>query len=74
MSIRNNRRTLWLFLIRMEVMNYGETDEVEKSLLFASYIADAVHDIPGGVVECPADDCIFLFSHEAKLKSCKEKN
>jgi hypothetical protein len=35
MSIRNNRRTLWLFLIRMEVMNYGETDEVEKSLLFA---------------------------------------
>jgi len=35
MSIRNNRRTLWLFLIRMEVMNYGETDEVEESLLFA---------------------------------------
>ncbi len=35
MVIRDNRRTLWLFLIRMEVMNYGETDEVEKSLLFA---------------------------------------
>ena len=35
MGIRDNRRALWLFLIRMEVMNYGETDEVEKSLLFA---------------------------------------
>jgi len=35
MGIRDNRRTLWLFLIRMEVMNYGETDEVAKSLLFA---------------------------------------
>ena len=35
MGIRGSRRTLWLFLIRMEVMNYGETDEVEKSMLFA---------------------------------------
>jgi len=35
MGIRDNWRTLWLFLIRMEEMNYGETDEVEKSLLFA---------------------------------------
>jgi hypothetical protein len=35
MGIRDNRRTLWLFLIRMEVMNYGETSKVEKSLLFA---------------------------------------
>ena len=35
MGIRDNRRTLWLFLIGMEVTNYGETDEVEKSLLFA---------------------------------------
>ncbi|MDD2233476.1 MAG: DUF5320 domain-containing protein [Desulfitobacteriaceae bacterium] len=26
---------LWLSLIRMEVMNYGETDEVAKSLLLA---------------------------------------
>jgi|LFRM01.1.fsa_nt_gb hypothetical protein len=33
MSIRNNRRTLWSFLITMEVMNYGEANEVEKSLL-----------------------------------------
>jgi len=33
-GIRDNRRTLWLFLFRMGVMNYGETDEVEKSLLF----------------------------------------
>ncbi len=35
MVIRDNQRMLWLFVIRMEVMNYGETDEVEKSLLFA---------------------------------------
>ena len=35
MVIRDNRRTLWLFLIRMEVMDYGETDEIEKSLLLA---------------------------------------
>jgi hypothetical protein len=35
MVIRDNRRTLWLFLIRVEVMSYGETDEMEKSLLFA---------------------------------------
>jgi hypothetical protein len=35
MGIRDNQRTLWLFLIRMEVMSYGETHEVEKSLLFA---------------------------------------
>ena len=35
MVIRDNRRTLWLFLIRMEVMNYGETGKVEKSMLFA---------------------------------------
>lgn len=35
MGIRGNRRTLWLILIRIEVMNYGETDEVEKSLLLA---------------------------------------
>ena len=33
MGIRDNRRTLWLFLIRMEVISYGKTDEVEKSLL-----------------------------------------
>ena len=33
MGIRGNRRTLWLFLIRMEVLNNGETDEVAKSLL-----------------------------------------
>ena len=35
MGIRDNRRTLWLFLIRTEVINYGETGKVEKSLLFA---------------------------------------
>jgi hypothetical protein len=35
MGIRDNRRTLWLFLIRMEVMNYGKTNEVEKSLQLA---------------------------------------
>ena len=33
MGIRDSRRTLWLFLIRMEVLNNGETDEAEKSLL-----------------------------------------
>lgn len=33
MGIRDNWRTLWLFLIRMEVINYGETGKVEKSLL-----------------------------------------
>ncbi len=32
MGNRDNRRTLWLFLIRIGVMSYGETDEVEKSL------------------------------------------
>ena len=35
MVIRDNRRTLWLFLIRMEVMDYDETDEMEKSLQLA---------------------------------------
>ena len=33
MGIRDKRRTLWLFLIRMEGINYGETSKVEKSLL-----------------------------------------
>ena len=33
MSIRNNRRKLWSSQITMEVMNYGEANEVEKSLL-----------------------------------------
>jgi hypothetical protein len=41
---------------------------------FASYITDIVHDIPGRVVKRAAEVYIFLFSHEAKLKSGKEKN
>jgi hypothetical protein len=34
MGIRDNRRSLWLFLIRIEAIDYGKTDEVEKSMQF----------------------------------------
>ena len=33
MSIKGNQRTLWLFLVRLEVIDYGKTDKVEKSML-----------------------------------------
>jgi len=35
MAIRDNRRTLWLFLIRIEEINHGQTEKVEKCMPLA---------------------------------------